>query len=400
MGAVDVGAVLADNPLPAVLRRAAMGVPDPGLGVRDEWRCHCPLPSHPAPADPARHKPSFAVHVSGRMAGRWHCFACQAGGDAIAFVQAYAQVGFREAVRLMGTTGPLPRGADPHLHLRPASRGPDGGLEWETVPGSDREAPDVARTPIPRLYDVLALAWRYYSVEGLATLARRRLAERAIDVGALEAREGRPLAGHTPRLRTGLVDQLRRHGFRDDDAVDAGLASRHPDGRVEDFFTQRLVLPVRGAGDRVVGLIGRDVSGGARAKYLNTPRTAIYDKGRHMYRPTRATGLGCDNLVVVEGAIDAIAIDSAAAQLRLEVAAASPSGVALTAQQRAQIAAWEGGPPVLCADGDAAGRAATARWVTAATIEGQEVFSLTLPNPYDPADWLAERGSTALFGFV
>ncbi len=287
MSRSDVGRVLAENPLPAVLRRAGVTVPDAGPGVRDEWRCHCPLPSHPAPADPARHKPSFAAHISGRMAGRWHCFACEAGGDAIAFVEAFAGVGFTAALGLLERRGPLPRGADPHLHLRPVTRAGGGELEWGVAPGSEREAPKPARTSERRLYEALAVAWRYYSLDGLTALARCRLYERAVDLTALEARERRPLAGHTPRSRTGLVEHLRRHRFSDDEAVDAGLVSRYPDGRVEDFFTHRIVLPVREPGDRVAGFIGRDVCGGMRAKYLNTPRTAVYDKSALLYRPSR-----------------------------------------------------------------------------------------------------------------
>ena len=244
------------------------------------------------------------------------------------------------------------------------------------------------------------MAWRYYSLDGLTALARRRLAQRAVDITALEARERRPLAGHTPRSRTGLVEHLRRHRFNDDEAVDAGLVSRYPDGRVEDFFTHRIVLPVRGPGDRVVGLIGRDVCGGMRAKYLNTPRTAVYDKGALLYRPSRDGGRRSDNLVVVEGAIDALAVEAVAAQARVPIAAASPSGVALTGAHRRQVVAWAAKPPVLCADGDAAGRSATARWVTEMTLEGREVYAVTLPDRCDPADWLAERGSHGLFAFA
>ncbi len=117
----------------------------------------------------------------------------------------------------------------------------------------------------------MAVAWRYYTLDGLAAMARRYLARRSVDLTALEVREGRPLAGHTPRSHTGLVNHLRRHGFSDDEAVDAGLAGRHANGDVADFFVHRMVLPVRGERDRVVGLIGRDVSGALRAKYLNTP---------------------------------------------------------------------------------------------------------------------------------
>jgi DNA primase len=334
------------------------------------------------------------------MAARWYCFACQAGGDAIAFVEAYAQVGFRQAVRLIEAGSPLPRGTDPHLHLRPASQGPDGRLAWEAVPGPDREPPDPGRAPPRRLYDAMAVAWRYYTLDGLASLARRYLDRRSIEVGALEARERRVLAGHTPRSRTGLVEHLRRHGFSDDEAVDAGLASRHPDGTTEDFFTHRMVLAVRDDRDRAVGLIGRDVSGGLRAKYLNTPRTGIYDKGRHLYRPSRTGGQPCANLVVVEGAIDAVAIEAVAARAHMAVTAVSPSGVALTADHRAHVAASSSGPPVLCADGDAAGRAATARWIGDMTLDGREVLALSLPGPFDPADWLAIHGADGLLAFV
>jgi DNA primase len=397
---VDISRLLGEHPLPLVLRRCGIAVPDPAPGVRDEWRGHCPLPSHPAPADPGRHKPSLVVHISGRMAGRWHCFACQTGGDAIAFVQAYAQVGFRDAVGLIEAGGPLPRGADRHLHLRPATRTPAGNLMWPTTPGSDREAPEPARTTRPQLLGAMREAWRYYSLDGLARTARRYLALRGIDTFALELREGRPLAGHTPRSKTGLVIHLRKSGFGDDEVVDAGLGSRFPDGRIEDFFTHRMVLPVRDSHDQVVGLIGRDVLGADRAKYLNTPTTAIYDKSVRLYWPTRASHRPASNLVVVEGVLDALALDTYAASAGVDLMAVSPSGVALTAAHRASISTRSASPPVLCADGDSTGQEATARWVLDMTLEGLESVAVALPFPYDPADWLAERGVAGLRAFI
>jgi DNA primase len=243
-------------------------------------------------------------------------------------------------------------------------------------------------------------AWRYYSLDGLARAARRHLALRGIDTFALELREGRPLAGHTPRSKTGLVDHLRKRGFGDDEFVDAGLASRYPDGRVDDFFTHRLVLPVRDSHDQVVGLIGRDVLGADRAKYLNTPTTAIYDKSGQLYRPTRASHRPANNLVVVEGVLDALALDTYAASAGFNLTAVSPSGVALTAAHRASIYTQSASPPVLCADGDPAGQEATARWVLDITVEGRESVAVALPFPYDPADWLAERGVAGLAAFI
>jgi DNA primase len=182
--------------------------------------------------------------------------------------------------------------------------------------------------------------------------------------------------------------------------VDAGLASRHPDGRVTDFFTHRLILPIRDSHDQVVGLIGRDILCANRAKYLNTPTTAIYDKSRHLYRPTRLYPRPATNLVVVEGPLDALALDTQAASAAVNVTAISPSGVALTPAHRASIYTQTTNPPVLCADGDPAGRQATARWVLDMTLEGRETVAVTLPDPYDPADWLAKNGTAGLAAFI
>lgn len=403
--AVDVDILRADHPLPAVLRRCGIEIPDAGPGVRDEWRVHCPLPSHP----PTR-TPSMAVHVSGRMAGRWHCFACEAGGDCIAFAQAYAQVGFRRAVALIEDGAPLPRGEDPYFELRPATVDETGALRWQAAPGSDREAPDLTRTAPGRLHEATAEAWRYYSLGGLAAAGRRYLGLRGIDVDALEAREDRVLVGHTPSVRPdrlgpdgkpgplGLVTNMRRKGFSDDELVDAGLVNRLPDGTVRDFFSHRLILPVRDYEDRVVGFIGRDVAGLLhRPKYLNSARSAVYDKGEYPYRATRANGRV--PLLVVEGALDALAVDSLAAESGVGLRAVSPSGTALTGAHQRVVAADAAGPPVLCPDGDAAGRRAAESWVLAMTLAGQEVLAVTLPGSHDPASWLELHGPDGLATF-
>lgn len=402
---VDVESLRFDHPLPALLRRCGIEIPDPGPGVRDEWRLHCPLPSHP----PTR-TPSMAVHVSGRMAGRWHCFACEAGGDCIAFAQAYAQVGFLEAVSLIQAGGSLPRGDDPHFELRPATVDATGLLHWQATPASEREAPDPERTALGRLHEATAAAWLYYSLPGLAGVASRYLRQRGIDLEALEVRERRVLVGHTPALRPdpaepdgpprplGLVTNLRRKGFMDDELVDAGLATRYPDGAIRDFFSHRLLLPVRDGDDRVVGFLGRDVAGlPHRPKYLNSPQSAVYDKAGTLYRATRREHR--TPLVVVEGALDALAVDAIAARSGAELRSVSPSGTALTGTQQALAAADAAGPPVLCPDGDAAGRRAAMSWVLAMTVAGQEVLAVTLPDDHDPASWLELHGADGLAAF-
>jgi DNA primase len=89
---------------------------------------------------------------------------------------------------------------------------------------------------------------------------------------------------------------------------------------------------------------------------------------------------------VVEGVLDALALDTYAASAGVGLTDVSPSGMALTAGHRASIYTQAASPPVLCADGDPAGREATARWVLDMTLEGCESVAVALPHPYDPAD--------------
>jgi hypothetical protein len=90
---------------------------------------------------------------------------------------------------------------------------------WPTTPESNREAPEPARTPRPQLLGATREAWRYYSLDGAGQAARRHLALRCIDTFALERCKGRPLAGHTPGSKTGLVVHLTP-------ARSAGLAAQ------------------------------------------------------------------------------------------------------------------------------------------------------------------------------
>lgn len=390
---VDVAALLAAHPLRELLARCGVPVADDVPTPPSGPRLHCPLPTHPAPSGPGRGSASFLAHLEAPGGGRWHCFACDTGGDGVDLVRAFSQVGFADATRLIGAGGAFPRAHDPHEALRPSSH-LVGAPAGRGTPASGREQPDPARTPPERLLAALRAAWAYYRFEPLAARARHYLATRGIDPCALEARIGGPVAGHTPRRPTGLVDHLRSQGFELEELVDAGLASRYPDGQVRDFLTHRVVLPVRDGQGRVAGLIGRDVTGGARAKYLNSPTTAVYDKSRLLYRPTPLPTRSV--LVVVEGPLDALAVAVAASEAGIGLHAVSPSGLALTAAHRRCLGERRPAAVLACADGDRPGQAATAKWTIELTGDGIETFAVGLPDRLDPADWLAEHGSGAI----
>jgi len=342
--------------------------------------------------------PSMILHLD---TDRFHCFGCGASGDVIQWVRSIHGAGAGEAVRLLDTSGPLPEpptGAVVDRHTA-------------TVIRSAAERPVLERTSSERVKAALGAAWGYYTFASLHDEAVQYLRGiRGIDVGALEAEQGRPVVGHTPhKAPDQLVTRLRQKGFSDDELVDAGLARRNPDGRVIDTFRDRTVLPVRDDSDAVVGLIGRydgclTPGKNGPPKYLNPTRTVTYDKSVNLYRPSVAGARGTAPLladaqvVLCEGTLDALAIAATAASVgrSAEFAPVVESGVALSSAQWNIILAIHGRALIICADGDATGRATSAKWAVEAARRGRESAITLWPEGHDPASYLAEHGADGL----
>ncbi|MFC6042708.1 toprim domain-containing protein [Nocardioides hankookensis] len=258
-----------------------------------------------------------------------------------------------------------------------------------------------------------AEAWRYLTLSKLAERARAYVVYRGVDVSGLEILEdtvGGPLVGHTPKSPTGLVDQLRRAGFTEDEMVDAGWAARRTGdvpaaGVIIDRFRARVMVPFRTGTGEVVGVAARAVSwaeGDRRPKYLNHPRTVVFDRSEVLYRPTEHQVDRRGSAVVVEGTLDALAIAAAAAAAGMSehFAPVSQSGLNLTRAVAQRVAAISARPPIVCGDPDPSGQAATARWATS-TMTGlhREVLAVTLPAGMDPLDWLRREGPVGLLAF-
>ena len=343
-------------------------------------------------------KPSEAKHC-------WWAFHDRVGGDVIALVQAATGTTLLDAVDLLEAGGPIAVNRDPGVKVDASGR--------VQARSSFYEDPDLDRTPVERVQAINAEAWRYYTLPQLADRARTYLAGRAIDVTALEETAGAPLAGHTPHSATGLVDQLRRRGFSDDEMVDSGWAARPREqtgdtpapAELRDRFRDRVLLPFRDEEGQVVGVTGRSVdwTPESRApKYLNHPRTATFDKSNALYRPLERPVSSKASAVVVEGTLDALAIAAAAATAGVvdHFAPLSQSGVSLTPQVLGRVAAITARPPIAVGDSDTAGRGATARWAEAMmTGLGREVLTVQLPEGLDPADWMTQRGREGLMAF-
>ena len=265
-----------------------------------------------------------------------------------------------------------------------------------------------------RLMEVHSLAVDFYAEQLHADGpdARRAVAlltERGVDRDtAAKAR-----LGYAPRAWTNLVDHLRQVGVVDAELSASGLMLESSRGTLVDRFRDRVIFPVETLAGQTVALLGRavdetatDRSGAPIPKYLNSPHTAIYRKGEHLY------GLGQDAAaaiatgarpVLVEGPMDVLAVNRIAAspasrgQAHFGVASC---GTALTTQQVQLLDTVTGGLAergvVTAYDGDDAGRQASLRAYDLLTATQAWPTVLDLPAGQDPASLAAEHGSIGL----
>lgn len=377
MSRIDFGTIRARHRLADVARRSGLHL-DTDTG--DVMIC-CPMPDH------ADRTPSMNLHLD---TDRYNCFGCGAHGDVIQWVRSLYHLNLPYAVALLDTPAPfppLPPGVTIDHH--PQRSGPRA------------ERPDPDRTPASRVLAALADAWAYYTYRPLHAQAVRYLQDRGIDVGDLETETGRPLVGHTPnRAPDQLIQRLHAKGYTDDELVDAGLARRVPGRPLTDTYRHRLLVPVTDTAGHVIALIGRHDAQHASEvpKYLNPPRTAVYDKSVHLYQPTTHTLAADAQIVVCEGTLDALAVAAVAATAHqsTKYAPVAESGLAISDRQWDTIVAIHPRPPVLCADGDQSGQATNTKWAVTLAHRGRETFITTWPPGEDPASWLATHGPDGL----
>ncbi len=300
-------------------------------------------------------------------ADHYHCFGCGVHGDAIRWLTEKQGLSFRDAVK------ELAAGA---------------GMEVPEETPQAREQAERATT----LRDATeaAAGWfaeRLWAVEGAA--ARAYLTQRGVSPETARAFG----IGFAPDARSGLTAVLGpKVGV--DRLVDTGLSILPEEGGPAfDRFRNRLIFPIRDARGRTVGFGGRAL-GDFKPKYLNSPDTPLFDKGRLLWNLDRAAApaRAAARLFIVEGYMDGVALAQAGI-----AEAVAPMGTALTEAQLAL--AWRIVPePTLCFDGDRAGLAAAAkaaRRALAGLAPGRSLRFVTLPEGQDPDDVVRAGGKAA-----
>lgn len=328
----------------------------------DYWAC-CPFHNEKTPS----------FHADDRK-GRYYCFGCRASGDIFTFLVEKDGLSFPESVQRLAS---------------------DAGVPMPVA------SPEESRRAHKRagLADVVEMATRYYEAAlrgDAARAARAYLADRGFGTEL----QRRFRIGYAPADRYGLKTRLSEQGVTVDQMTEAGLLVHGEDiDEPFDRFRERIMFPIRDARGRVIAFGGRALSRHARAKYLNSPETALFHKGRILYNLDQARGPAHESgtILVVEGYTDVIAL--AGAGLANAVA---PLGTALTADQLALL--WRIAPePVLCFDGDEAGIRAAFRAVDLALPElkpGHSIRFAFLPQGRDPDDLVREGGREAMLAVI
>ena len=322
-----------------------------------EWKACCPFHDEKTP--------SFYVND---QKGFYHCFGCQAHGDVIRWMTDQRGLPFMDAVKELAE---------------------EAGLE---VPRPDpREAQRAERRAT--LVDVTTAAHNWF-VESLHGDAGAKARDYLRSRGFSRRIVGEFGFGFAPDSKVALRGALGE--FDEAMLVEAGLLISVDEKAPYDRFRDRLMLPIQDARGRVIAFGGRILeSRDGVAKYLNSPDTPLFDKGRTLYNLHRAgpASRQSDRIVVVEGYMDVIALANAGI-----ADAVAPLGTALTETQIEML--WRlVDAPVLCFDGDNAGQRAAMRAISRALPmlrAGKSLSIVRLPTGLDPDDLIKQHGAPAM----
>ena len=306
--------------------------------------------------------PSFHVN---RDKGFFHCFGCGVGGDVFKFLELHEKIGFADSVKQLAQRF---------------------GVALPEMEESDEQRANAAeRETLLKVHESAAKWFQQQLTSNAGARVRRQIDARGITDATSQALG----LGYAPPAREGLKTALLKEGFSQPALLRAGLVVQRDDGSVIDRFRNRLMIPICRDTGSVIAFGGRAVDPDQQPKYLNSPETPIYSKGRTLY------GLNLSKnairqrkfAILVEGYFDFAQVYQAG----FEGVVAS-CGTALTPQQAQQLRRFTN-KVVLSFDPDAAGQGAAAKSCEMLVAEGFAVNVAVLPAGDDPDTFVRKNGA-------
>jgi DNA primase len=316
------------------------------------FKAHCPF-----------HKertPSFMVNADRQI---FHCFGCGVGGNIFSFLMQHDRLTFPEAVRQLGE----------HVGVR--------------VPEREATPSDGVRERLVALMEKVARYFERMLQDPKAGQAARAYLERR---GVSDATRRRFRLGAAPAGWGRLLSAAKATGVSTEQLEAAGMAIKGRSGSY-DRFRERLMFPITNVRGQVVGFGGRALND-QEPKYLNSPETALYTKGRHLFGLSLAKDaiVKAKTAIVVEGYFDCVVLSGAGI-----ANVVSPLGTALTEEQVRLLKRYAE-QAILAFDADAAGEHATLRGIDLLVEAGLQVRVAQLPPGVDPDEYLRSHGRERL----
>ena len=310
--------------------------------------------------------PSFTVNDE---KGFYHCFSSGKHGDIFSFIMAVEGLSFPEAVEKLAS---------------------DAGLEVPRATAAERARSD-RRSGLNEVMDLACRFFQQSLLEPCGDHARKYIEGRGLDAETISKFR----LGYAPPGNAMPV-ALRKAGISERSLLECGLLRASDNGQAAyAFFRDRVLFPITDRSGRVIGFGGRLMGDGNTAKYINSPDTVLFSKGRTLYNLANARQAAHEGhpVIVVEGYMDVIALDRAGFK-----GAVAPLGTALTENQLEEI--WRlNSEPVLCFDGDSAGARAAMK-AAERSLEllrpGRSVQFAYLPAGDDPDSLIAAQGPQAI----
>ena len=314
--------------------------------------------------------PSFTVNEA---KGFYHCFGCGAHGDIVKFEMEANGLPFLDALKKLADKAGLPMPQLSHENHEKAE---------------ERK----------NFYEIMELAVKFFE-KNLRLTGGRAALDYLYNRGFHDDIISKFRLGYAPN-NNGLKAFLAGKGVSEHDMIQLGLAalSEKSNGRVFDFFRDRVIIPIFDKNNRPIAFGGR-VMDGSQPKYLNSPETPIFNKRHVLYNLNNARDKAYEarKIIVCEGYMDVIALSKYGFEY-----AVAPLGTALTEDQIAE--AWKICPvPTLCFDGDGAGIKAAIRSVDRALPILKAGYSLQyvfLPDKQDPDEFLKDKGHDAFEAYL
>lgn len=301
--------------------------------------------------------PSFSVSPDKQI---FHCFGCGVGGNVIHFISKIENLDFRETLEFLAERS---------------------GIE---LPSSENEQFNQRQVLKDKVYKINECAANFYH-ENLYKLTAKPAQEyvktRKLNNATLKSF----LIGYSGTYNE-LYNHLRKQGFSNEEILASSLVNRNERGQYIDRFRNRLMIPIMDIRGKVIAFGGR-VLDKSLPKYINSPETIVYTKGRHLFGLNIAKKGNLDKIVIVEGYMDAISLY----QRGITNVVAS-LGTALTEAQGRLLRKYAG-QVIISYDSDGAGQAATMRGLEILKNLGCDVRILQMDGAKDPDEYVIKYGS-------